>query len=102
MIRRPPRSTLFPYPTLFRSTLVLDESRPVGTDTVVHVAPNGLATVTANFSDNFTDRNFTPLNSSNKLNTFTVSCLNKTSGLFALDASDKRHGDGDGIGQATQ
>src|SRR5690349_23156446 len=24
MIRRPPRSTLFPYTTLFRSTLVLD------------------------------------------------------------------------------
>src|SRR3712207_8373535 len=25
MIRRPPRSTLFPYTTLFRSTLFLDE-----------------------------------------------------------------------------
>src|SRR5260370_10044232 len=27
MIRRPPRSTLFPYTTLFRSRLCLDQSR---------------------------------------------------------------------------
>src|SRR2546426_1585156 len=26
MIRRPPRSTLFPYTTLFRSPLIIDES----------------------------------------------------------------------------
>src|ERR1035438_10916070 len=30
MIRRPPRSTLFPYTTLFRSVVPLEESRPVG------------------------------------------------------------------------
>src|SRR5256885_11981013 len=28
MIRRPPRSTLFPYTTLFRSVIDLDRSRP--------------------------------------------------------------------------
>src|SRR5690348_18025007 len=28
MIRRPPRSTLFPYTTLFRSALVLEEGSP--------------------------------------------------------------------------
>src|SRR3712207_9438169 len=28
MIRRPPRSTLFPYTTLFRSGLLADEDRP--------------------------------------------------------------------------
>src|SRR3712207_8509066 len=28
MIRRPPRSTLFPYPTLFRSRAFTDEIRP--------------------------------------------------------------------------
>src|SRR5690554_7486596 len=28
MIRRPPRSTLFPYTTLFRSTVLLDDNRP--------------------------------------------------------------------------
>src|SRR3989449_3965605 len=28
MIRRPPRSTLFPYTTLFRSSVALTDSRP--------------------------------------------------------------------------
>src|SRR3712207_8332512 len=28
MIRRPPRSTLFPYTTLFRSTYIADETTP--------------------------------------------------------------------------
>src|SRR2546426_12470491 len=31
MIRRPPRSTLFPYTTLFRSILVVDDNSPDGT-----------------------------------------------------------------------
>src|SRR5256885_8264342 len=30
MIRRPPRSTLFPYTTLFRSSLVLSDRVPTG------------------------------------------------------------------------
>src|SRR2546426_2127577 len=32
MIRRPPRSTLFPYTTLFRSELVVTELRRAGLD----------------------------------------------------------------------
>src|SRR3712207_6867416 len=32
MIRRPPRSTLFPYTTLFRSDVVLPDERLVGFD----------------------------------------------------------------------
>src|SRR3712207_8750025 len=35
MIRRPPRSTLFPYTTLFRSQLLLDE----GPDDAGHLVP---------------------------------------------------------------
>src|SRR2546421_5154087 len=31
MIRRPPRSTLFPYTTLFRSTLSLHDALPIST-----------------------------------------------------------------------
>src|SRR3712207_8272004 len=45
MIRRPPRSTLFPYTTLFRSQRLgdaevqqLDHALPVGTRADVHVA----------------------------------------------------------------
>src|SRR2546427_9174771 len=34
MIRRPPRSTLFPYTTLFRSALHVPGRIPFGTDTV--------------------------------------------------------------------
>src|SRR2546430_4056203 len=30
MIRRPPRSTLFPYTTLFRSGFVFDHATPIG------------------------------------------------------------------------
>src|SRR2546430_10728101 len=41
MIRRPPRSTLFPYTTLFRSsTLVLEDVR-VGADAVIGQVDHG-------------------------------------------------------------
>src|SRR2546430_12727401 len=36
MIRRPPRSTLFPYTTLFRSTPVLQSPLELGADLVLH------------------------------------------------------------------
>src|SRR5438034_5291056 len=32
MIRRPPRSTLFPYTTLFRSHFAVETARPLGKD----------------------------------------------------------------------
>src|SRR3712207_8874222 len=38
MIRRPPRSTLFPYPTLFRSDRRPDDAG----DVIEHLAPGGL------------------------------------------------------------
>src|SRR5256885_9124071 len=45
MIRRPPRSTLFPYTTLFRSHLVLIGSTTVGNTSFLYAAnsadPNG-------------------------------------------------------------
>src|SRR3989454_5399626 len=40
MIRRPPRSTLFPYTTLFRSVVIPAGSRVEGTITVADPAPN--------------------------------------------------------------
>src|SRR5438067_7927280 len=36
MIRRPPRSTLFPYTTLFRSAHVDHDARPVAVDQIAH------------------------------------------------------------------
>src|SRR5258708_11160838 len=65
MIRRPPRSTLFPYTTLFRSdiepggnfTLPLREGRKRGT--------------------RFRDRKSTRLNSSHQIISYAVFCLKK-------------------------
>src|SRR2546429_3494981 len=42
MIRRPPRSTLFPYTTLFRSRPYIDTSRPCPATTTTP-APGGIA-----------------------------------------------------------
>src|SRR2546429_4255163 len=47
MIRRPPRSTLFPYTTLFRSQTVVSVKNPMGSgiSRLLHVADEGLAFV---------------------------------------------------------
>src|SRR2546430_13475745 len=39
MIRRPPRSTLFPYTTLFRSRVVTERAAQLGVDTTHTPAP---------------------------------------------------------------
>src|SRR3712207_9045800 len=39
MIRRPPRSTLFPYTTLFRSALLLAVVRPIATKHLTNRTP---------------------------------------------------------------
>src|SRR5437899_8312910 len=80
MIRRPPRSTLFPYTTLFRSQLmggrIWLDSHP-GTGTTVH-----FTVVFAVCSDNRemhggTDRKSTRLNSSHLGISYAVFCLKK-------------------------
>src|SRR5256885_13142537 len=42
MIRRPPRSTLFPYTTLFRSLLAVVDRMPRGHEIVVRALPADL------------------------------------------------------------
>src|SRR2546422_3085279 len=73
MIRRPPRSTLFPYTTLFRS---LEKRRHRGvTRTETIVAPDfgrGLA-----LSSLVLDRKSTRLNSSHGYISYAVFCLKK-------------------------
>src|SRR5439155_9279177 len=69
MIRRPPRSTLFPYTTLFRSI------RNTGTGSVeVHIL-DGLADFVS-FALH-TDRKSTRLNSSHVAISYAVFCLKK-------------------------
>src|SRR2546428_9678286 len=69
MIRRPPRSTLFPYTTLFRSSRSLRPS-PDGEPRRVH-APQRVAAQEAE------DRKSTRLNSSHDQISYAVFCLKK-------------------------
>src|SRR5258708_9883358 len=77
MIRRPPRSTLFPYTTLFRSDLTQASPAlrlvPLALDTSykllnIRVASNGRAG---------RDRKSTRLNSSHQIISYAVFCLKK-------------------------
>src|SRR5260221_3506522 len=70
MIRRPPRSTLFPYTPLFRS-LLEDGNRPhgrAGPSTYLERQPDEAKT---------TDRKSTRLNSSHTVISYAVFCLKK-------------------------
>src|SRR5438876_7405885 len=67
MIRRPPRSTLFPYTTLFRSKLRNLRGRPAGRFTEAGGAENRPAG----------DRKSTRLNSSHPSISYAVFCLKK-------------------------
>src|SRR5438477_4634892 len=70
MIRRPPRSTLFPYTTLFRS-LLLHVFLEVGVPFLRPVKPVALDV------DRETDRKSTRLNSSHMSISYAVFCLKK-------------------------
>src|SRR2546421_2317963 len=72
MIRRPPRSTLFPYTTLFRS----DQPPPVHAAVAAQRQPAALAPV-ADRRDLPLDRKSTRLNSSHDQISYAVFCLKK-------------------------
>src|SRR5690554_7921101 len=73
MIRRPPRSTLFPYTTLFRSVRVVDmmRLRPV----VIRYRAENTRQVSHNVPGR--DRKSTRLNSSHVRISYAVFCLKK-------------------------
>src|SRR2546430_5746288 len=78
MIRRPPRSTLFPYTTLFRSALLWGVMVGLGTGTMASV----LGAMVANrwFTERrgvVQDRKSTRLNSSHSQISYAVFCLKK-------------------------
>src|SRR3712207_8337979 len=93
MIRRPPRSTLFPYTTLFRSLRILagragaltfrdDYAATLDTEGVVKLWRPG--TVLA------TDRKSTRLNSSHANISYAVFCLKKKKNqMYLLDADHR-------------
>src|SRR3712207_8478118 len=87
MIRRPPRSTLFPYTTLFRSEflqadrLIVREDREEQTILSIRSvadAPLALAIlIQEDLVSNFKDRKSTRLNSSHANISYAVFCLKK-------------------------
>src|SRR3712207_7670102 len=83
MIRRPPRSTLFPYTTLFRSPW-LPSPEPCGESDPLRGGPLGLMfnwlppSAAGHFSpEHWADRKSTRLNSSHANISYAVFCLKK-------------------------
>src|SRR5258708_17268116 len=101
MIRRPPRSTLFPYTTLFRSVLVVeldvgeivaleigDPVQRLGADDRLAVDADDVAgaveldrTAGQRLGE---DRKSTRLNSSHQIISYAVFCLKKKKGILAI------------------
>src|SRR3712207_7495760 len=81
MIRRPPRSTLFPYTTLFRSGRVRDAIawwlRATGGFGVKLVNPGGVEMWKRGNGNVTSDRKSTRLNSSHANISYAVFCLKK-------------------------
>src|SRR5438034_4475783 len=79
MIRRPPRSTLFPYTTLFRSDVDFPAARLVQSRYIVSGGPRGgnhqIGSRKKRGAD--PDRKSTRLNSSHTVISYAVFCLKK-------------------------
>src|SRR5260221_7601878 len=73
MIRRPPRSTLFPYTTLFRSH---DASHAGGDRRLVRLGVHAVCAVALSLREP-RDRKSTRLNSSHTVISYAVFCLKK-------------------------
>src|SRR5690606_40114946 len=93
MIRRPPRSTLFPYTTLFRSEPALAGHHDVQNDEVelqaAHGGPSGACIACQ-------DRKSTRLNSSHVKISYAVFCLKKKNIklgtlIVKLNTDDQKH-----------
>src|SRR5438477_8231021 len=81
MIRRPPRSTLFPYTTLFRSLVDFTAKWCVTCNTIVKPALESAA-VRKRLKE--TDRKSTRLNSSHMSISYAVFCLKKKKNIHKL------------------
>src|SRR5256885_8307550 len=92
MIRRPPRSTLFPYTTLFRSVDRAARRPRPSTASLTPTSPDG----TRSRASGGADRKSTRLNSSHLVISYAVFCLkkkNKTTDAIinAHRIADSRH-----------
>src|SRR5437762_9672483 len=87
MIRRPPRSTLFPYTTLFRSHRPQSEQRNVSRDVAELCSESTLHDFLC-LSER--DRKSTRLNSSHRCISYAVFCLKKKKKKTSKDISKKK------------
>src|SRR3712207_8745777 len=85
MIRRPPRSTLFPYTTLFRSFVRLAKLAPFCRVRQVTVPPNRVVPLGIL---SMQDRKSTRLNSSHANISYAVFCLKKKNRIDSLCRPD--------------
>src|SRR5258708_31831856 len=88
MIRRPPRSTLFPYTTLFRSP---ERDRAMPRAGAPRCAPGGAARRDASPRPSPPDRKSTRLNSSHQIISYAVFCLKKKK-ITYIQTSGHRQG----------
>src|SRR3712207_8868525 len=98
MIRRPPRSTLFPYTTLFRSVLIgasaqaqsiiksLERTVPGQGKVTIHQDPR----IEALLGVERSDRKSTRLNSSHANISYAVFCLKKKKVILVIDRKRQR------------
>src|SRR5258705_8345826 len=93
MIRRPPRSTLFPYTTLFRSIETLKKNGTYIVPTLYLMDWNRENADRANMPDFLKDRKSTRLNSSHLGISYAVFCLKKkkNSGILSCSCPANRH-----------
>src|SRR3712207_7696712 len=87
MIRRPPRSTLFPYTTLFRSLHGVLALRARLADGLHRVARDELPLDSAG---EHADRKSTRLNSSHANISYAVFCLKKKNNILAVNISNNQ------------
>src|SRR2546422_8385835 len=92
MIRRPPRSTLFPYTTLFRSSFALDlVDRLLDCEVCFYAASpaDGAATIVdlLSHAEHGLDRKSTRLNSSHGYISYAVFCLKKKKKIYKITAN---------------
>src|SRR5258708_31338449 len=89
MIRRPPRSTLFPYTTLFRSEVPADTPPgwrvpcPRCGEVFPYRPPEDGSQGPGPFSPNGKDRKSTRLNSSHQIISYAVFCLKKKTHYYS-------------------
>src|SRR5436190_11159288 len=82
MIRRPPRSTLFPFTTLFRSRMGFEEAHEEG---VVTRAVELVVKEAIGLPRLLQDRKSTRLNSSHTVISYAVFCLKKKKKITSAD-----------------